>query len=276
MNMSQEDDPRFLDVPGGRLAYDVAGPEEAALVLLVAGMGDTSAAFRFLAPKLVDAGYRVARMDQRGHGRSSVPWDGYGSPATGEDMLALIGHLGKPATIVGHSNAAAAAIWAAAEAPDQVSGIALIGPFLQDGKLSPVLRLAEKVVTGSPLIWSRLYYPSLYKAAKPADFSDYLRAMRASLRDPGRMAALRGVATEQERCRARISELRCPVLIVMGTRDPDFPDAEVAARDGEALIGQHTRARLELIDGAGHYPHAELPQVTASAILPFLADAGRA
>ena len=181
-----------------------------------------------------------------------------------------------PATIVGHSNAAAAAIWAAAEAPDQVTGIALVGPFLLDGKLSPVLRLAEKVVTGSPLIWSRLYYPSLYKAARPDDFSDYLGAMRASLREPGRMAVLRGVATDQQRCRARIPELRCPVLIVMGTRDPDFPDAEVAARDGEALIGQHTRARLGLIDGAGHYPHAELPLVTASAILPFLADAGRA
>jgi len=276
MNSSQESDLQFLDVPGGRLAYDVAGPDEAALVLCVAGMGDTRAAFRFLAPKLVGAGYRVARMDQRGHGRSSVPWDGYGSPATGEDMLSLIRHLDRPATIIGHSNAAAAAIWAAAQEPDLVSGLILIGPFLRDGTLSPVLRLAEKIVTGSPLIWSRLYYPSLYKAIKPADFGQYLSTMRASLREPGRMAALRGVATEQERCRERVPELRCPVRIVMGTRDPDFPDAVAAAEDGKALIGQYTEASLELIDGAGHYPHAELPEVTASAILPFLAEVVRA
>ena len=274
MNNSQE--VQFLDVPGGRLAYDVTGPDDAALVLCVAGMGDTRAAFRFLAPKLVEAGYRVARMDQRGHGRSSVPWAGYGSPATGEDMLALIRHLGRPATIIGHSNAAAAAIWAAAQEPELVSGLALIGPFLQDGKLSPVMRLAEKIVTGSPLIWSRFYYPSLYKAAKPADFDEYLRTMRASLREPGRMAALPGVASEQERCRARLPELRCPVRIVMGTKDPDFPDAVVAAREGEALIGQYTEVSLELIDGAGHYPHAEVPELTASAILPFLADVVRA
>lgn len=109
-------------------------------------------------------------------------------------------------------------------------------------------------VTGSHLIWSRLYYPSLHRAARPADFSDYLEAMRASLREPGRMAALRGVAADQQRCQARIPELRCPVLIVMGTRAPDFRDVEVAARDGEALIGQHTEARLELIDGVGHLP----------------------
>jgi pimeloyl-ACP methyl ester carboxylesterase len=276
MNSSLDVEVRYLDVPGGRLAYDVSGPEDAALVLCVAGMGDTRAAFRFLAPNLVQAGYRVARMDQRGHGASSAPWAGYGSPATGDDMLALIRHLGRPATIIGHSNAAAAAIWAAAQEPELVSGLALVGPFLRDGKPSPILRLAERIVTGSPLLWTRFYYPSLYKAAKPADFHEYLQAMRASLHEPGRMAALRGVATEQERCRARVPELRCPVRIVMGTKDPDFPDAVAAAKDGEALIGQHTEVGLELIDGAGHYPHAELPEVTASAILPFLADVVRA
>src|SRR5665811_566087 len=155
---------QLLDVPGGRLAYDVTGPDDAALVLCVAGMGDVRAAFRFLAPKLVEAGYRVACMDQRGHGESSAPWAGYGSPATGEDMLALIRHLGGPATIIGHSNAAAAAIWAAAQEPGLVSGLALIGPFLQDAEPSPILRLAERIVTGSPLLWTRFYYPSLYKA----------------------------------------------------------------------------------------------------------------
>jgi len=267
-----ETDVQLLDVTGGRLAYDVSGADDGALVLCVAGMGDTRAAFRFLMPKLVGAGYRVVRMDQRGHGRSSVPWDSYGSPASGEDMLALIRHLGSPATIIGHSNAAAAAIWAAAQEPGRVSGIVLVDPFLQDAKVSPVLRLAERIVTGSPLLWTRFYYPSLYKAAKPADFDEYLRAMRVSLHETGRMAALRGAPTEQERCRARIPELRCPVRIVMGTKDPDFKDAVAEARTGEALIAPHTKVSLELIQGAGHYPHAELPAVTAMAILPFLAD----
>jgi len=271
MTSSQRDRVQFLAVPGGRLAYDVTGPDEGALVLCVAGMGDTRAAFRFLAPMLVEAGYRVARMDQRGHGQSSSPWASYGSPATGEDMLALIRHLGGPGTIIGHSNAAVAAIWAAAQAPELVGGLALVGPFMHDAPLSPLLRIAVKIVTSSPMLWSRFYYPSLYKAAKPADFDAYLRAMRAGLHEPGRMAALRGVATEQERCRARMPELCCPVRIVMGTKDPDFPEPVAAARDGEALIGRYTEVSLELVDGAGHYPHAELPAVTASAILPFLA-----
>lgn len=267
---------QFLDQPAGRLAYDIAGQDGAPLVLLVAGMSDTMAAFRLLQPLLLAAGHRVARMDQRGHGESSVPWAGYGSPATGDDMLALIRHLGGPATIVGHSNAAAAAIWAAAEEPALVNGIALIGPFLHDAKLNPLLKLAEKIVTHSPLIWSKAYYPSLYQAAKPADFADYTRAMHATLKQKGRMAATAGVAAEQERCRARISELRCPVRIVMGSKDPDFPDAVAEATSDEQLLRAHTAVSVELIDGAGHYPHAELPDATAAALLPFLTEVSHA
>ena len=138
--------------------------------------------------------------------------------------------------------------------------------------MSPILRLAERVVTSSPWIWSRLYYPHLYQGGKPADFQQYLATMRASLRQPGRMAALRGVATGQEQCRARVPELRCPVLIVMGTKDPDFPDPAAAARDGAAVIGRYTDVSLELIEGAGHYPHAELAEQSALAVLPFLAQ----
>src|SRR5664280_538675 len=34
---------QYLDVPGGRLAYNITGPHDLALVLCVAGMGDTRA-----------------------------------------------------------------------------------------------------------------------------------------------------------------------------------------------------------------------------------------
>jgi MMPL family len=55
----------YLDRPGGRIGYDVAGAGP--LVVLVPGMGDLRAAYRFLAPALRAAGYRVACTDLRGH-----------------------------------------------------------------------------------------------------------------------------------------------------------------------------------------------------------------
>src|SRR4029079_3233956 len=94
----------FLDVAGGRIAYDVTG--EGPPVVLSHGIGDRRQAYRFLAPKLAQAGYRVANADLRGHGESSMGW----SSVTGKaaitrtdiagDLLALIRHLGGPAGIV--------------------------------------------------------------------------------------------------------------------------------------------------------------------------------
>jgi pimeloyl-ACP methyl ester carboxylesterase len=272
MNSSQDSETQFLDVPGGRLAYDVSGPEDGPLVLCAPGMGDLRQAFRFTAPALVAAGYRVARLDQRGHGESSSGWATYGSPATGEDMLALVRHLGGPAAIIGHSSSAAAAVWAAAEEPALVSAIVLLGPFAQQSELSPMLRIAFAAVTSRAAIWSRVYYPTLYKAPKPADFAAYVRTLQSNLRERGRMAATRGAMGRQAECYGRVAELRCPVQIVMGTKDPDFPDPAADAEYARQLFGAHTETTVAMIDGAGHYPHAELPGDTASAVLPFLAD----
>jgi len=272
MNSSQISETQFLDLPGGRLAYDVSGPEGGPLVLCVPGMGDIRQVFRFTAPALAEAGYRVARMDQRGHGESSSGWAGYGSPATGEDMLALIRHLDGPAAIIGHSSSAAAAVWAAAEEPVLVSALVLLAPFARQRELSPVLRAALAVVTSRAAIWSRVYYPMLYKAPKPADFPTYLQALRANLREPGRMAATRGAPTRQAECFDRAGDVSCPVRIVMGTKDPDFPDPAAEGEYARQLIGANNETTLTMIDGAGHYPHAELPETTASAVLPFLAD----
>ncbi len=276
MNSSQLLTTEFLDVPGGRLAYDVSGPEGGPLVLCTPGMGDIRQVFRFTTPILSEVGYRVVRMDQRGHGESSSEWAGYGSPATGGDMLALIRHLGGPATIIGHSSSAAAAVWAAAEEPTLVSGLVLLGPFARQGELSPVIRLALAAVTSGAAIWSRVYYPTLYKAPKPADFPTYVRDLRANLREPGRMAATRGAPTRQGECYDRAAEVRCPVRIIMGSKDPDFPDPAADAAYAQGLFGTHTQATLTMIEGAGHYPHAELPQATASSVLGFLADVAHA
>jgi len=109
----------FVDIEGGRIAYDVTG--SGPLVVLSHGMGDRRQAYRFLAPKLAQAGYRVVNADLRGHGESSMGWKSVtGKEAISRtdvagDLLALIRHLGGPAVIVGHSISGGAATIAAAD-----------------------------------------------------------------------------------------------------------------------------------------------------------------
>jgi pimeloyl-ACP methyl ester carboxylesterase len=122
----------FLDAPGGRIAYDVNG--SGPLVVLSHGIGDRRQAYRFLAPMLAQAGYRVANADLRGHGESSMGWASITRTDVAGDLLALIGHLGGPAVIVGHSLSGGAATIAAATRPEQVSGIVEINPFTRKPK----------------------------------------------------------------------------------------------------------------------------------------------
>ncbi len=263
----------FLSVSEGRLAYDDtggAGP----LVLAVPGMGDVRAVYRFLTPALVAAGYRVVTMDVRGHGESSVGWSDHSAAAVGADILALLRHLDAgPARLLGGSMAAAAALWVAAEAPERVAGLVLLGPFARDVPQSLLQRLAgglmTRIVGTFPGAWAR-WYARLYPTSPPADLDDYRRALTANLREPGRAAALQAMLTASKAdCWARSGEVSAPTLVVMGTKDPDFSDPAAEAE----LVAQRLGGRVLLVEGAGHYPHAELPEVLAPQLLDFFAEA---
>jgi pimeloyl-ACP methyl ester carboxylesterase len=89
------------------------------------------------------------------------------------------------------------------------------------------------------------------------------------LRQPGRLAALRGMlASDHAEDEARIDRVEAPALVVMGTRDPDFPDPRAEAE----LVAARLGGEVVLVDGAGHYPQAERPERTAEAIIAFLAE----
>lgn len=262
---------QLLDVREGRLAYDQRG--EGPLLVCLPGMGDLRQSYRFLAPLLAAAGYRVATMDLRGLGESSSEWPSYSEQAVGDDLLQLVRHLGGPAVVVAHSFSPGAAIYAAAQSPNDVSATVLLAPWAHAPTLRGIKWRIARWVMGSPMLWGA-FYKSLYPGPKPADFRAYLRRLRRNLREPGRAAALirMGQADAKDARNAR-DEMKQPALIVMGARDPDFADPEAEA---EAMRGSltATNAEMAMVPRAGHYPHAQFPEQTASAILAFLQEVG--
>jgi len=268
----------FLDRSEGRIAYTDEGTGP--LVVMVPGLGDLKEEYRFLAPRLVAAGFRAVTMDIRGHGESSTGWSDHTSSALGSDVVALVRHLNAgPATVIGTSMGAGAAAWAAAEAPDAVSGLVLIGPFVREVPMARWKKVLFKAIAHTafvgpwaPSAWG-MYYASLYPTAQPADFDEYRARLVANLKEPGRMGALQAMlAASKADVEARLGEIRSPALVLMGTKDPDFDDPAVEAETVARLL----KGRPLMIDGAGHYPHAEMPERTAPAILDFLARAPEA
>src|ERR1700691_2248877 len=111
----------YVDVAGGLIAYEVVG--HGPLVVLSPGMADTRSTYRFLAPLIANAGYRVASVDLRGHGESSADWGSYSHADTAGDLIEVVRKLGGRAVIVGQSFSGGAATIAAVTNADLVSAI---------------------------------------------------------------------------------------------------------------------------------------------------------
>ena len=276
----------YVDLDGGRIAYDVTG--SGPLVVLSHGMGDRRQAYRFLAPKLAQAGYRVVSADLRGHGESSMDWKSVtGKEAISRtdvagDLLGLIRHLGGPAIIVGHSISGGAATIAAAEQPDLVSGIVELNPFTKTQKVKVgdlvrirryrqgLSRLAGLQLFHSLRFWLR--YLDVAYPTKPADYAEYMAALAAKLREPGRMAEFMktGKSTPAD-AGAQLPNITVPALVIMGTLDPDFADPR-AEGDAIAAAMPSGLGTVAMVEGAGHYPHAQSPDQVAALIVPFLKE----
>lgn len=227
---------------GSQISVQVTG--SGPLVLCVPGMGETRASFRHLFQDLSSAGRTAAGMDLRGHGNSSTQFDNYDDVAAAGDILAVIDALGgRPAVVVGNSMGAAAAVLAAAQCPEAVSHLVLIGPFVRDHS-SAATRLLMRLALSRPWghgIWSK-YYKSLFGAKTPTDHQQHVSETLARLRALDRWRAFQKTA-----------------------RTSHAP-AEAA------LVARALRGRYQMVPGAGHYPMGEQSEVVLAAITSFLAE----
>ena len=263
----------LLPRPEGRIAYTVTG--SGPLVVAVPGMGDLRSTYRDLVPPLVEAGYRVAVMDLRGHGDSDTTFRTHGDVATGQDLLALVEHLGGPAVLVGNSMGAGAAAWAAAEAPGAVAGLVLLGPFLRDpaagAAKAAASRLLYRVALARPwgaATWAG-FYSTLTTGRRAPWHAEHVAAIRASMREPGRLRSFRDLALALTHApvEARLPEVHAPAVAFMGSVDPDFADQGSELAWIQEAVGAHGH----LVPDVGHYPQHQAPDVVAPATLAFLA-----
>ncbi len=257
----------FLDRGDGRVAYDLTG--DGPTVVCLPGMGELRSSYRHTRPALVAAGFRVATMDLRGHGDSDATFTEYDDVAAGQDALSLVEEIGGPAVLVGNSMSAGAAVWAAAEQPDAVNGLVLIGPFVRNVPMNPVLGWVFRVAMSGP--WARrvwlAYLPKLSPGQRPEDYQAHLDEISASLRRPGHAKAFTATTrTSHTPAEARLGHVTVPTLVIMGTRDPDFPDPAAEARH----IADRVNGEVLMVDGAGHYPHADSAETVNPALVTFV------
>ena len=146
----------------------------------------------------------------------------------------------------------------------------LLGPFVREVPTKWWQKAAFGVMLSPPWgrsAWVGYYRKNLYPGSPPPDHAEYVGSLDANLREPGRFASFRAITTSSHaESGRRLTEVTCPVTVVMGTADPDFPDPQVEAREVAELLD----AELVWSEGSGHYPQAETPDLVVGAIIDLV------
>jgi pimeloyl-ACP methyl ester carboxylesterase len=235
-------------------------------LLLLHGYTDSSRSWSLLAPHL--SRYRLIIPDQRGHGGSDAPDCCYGPSQFADDARLFLNALGiQRAAVAGHSLGSMVAISLAADHPDRVSKVVLIGSTA----LVPVKRgdwLYDNVAAlKAPLDPSSQFMRDWHPANQPTrvdpDFAE--AAMAELLRIP--LHVWRGVMRELALLPVgrHAADVKAPVLVLSGGKDSLFP-----AEHHASLLAAFPRAEAHVFPHLGHNPNWERPSAVGALMMRFL------
>jgi pimeloyl-ACP methyl ester carboxylesterase len=257
-----------IDLGDVTIHYEVHGPGEGTPIVLLHGLGSSSADWGFQVPILV-ARHRVLVPDLRGHGHSSRPRGRLTVAAMARDVAVLLTALGAtPAHVVGLSLGGCVALVLALDYPAHVRSLTLVNAFARPTAAGPrgALRMFTRLglLACAPMTVVAAHVASgLFPRADQREL--YLAAV-ASLAGGRRrtyVAALRALAGFD--VRRRLGELRCPTLVIAGARDRTVPLA--AKRRLHRLI---PGAELLVVDDSGHATPYDQAERFNAALLAFI------
>jgi non-heme chloroperoxidase len=264
---------RHVELPDGAIINTITvgtGPT----IVCVHGLTASRHDWGPMAPLLVQAGYRLLAVDQRGHGDSTAGAKGYGSTQLGHDLAFVLGALDVQAVaLMGHSMGGMAAMSYAVDYEED---------FRRRIETLILLATAGSLKTARHSLGLRLGGIGIPEAIRPP--KERLR-VAAGLSAFGAHPSLHMIdeaIRSFENCsedvrRAATSELRghdvldrlhsvvAPALVIGGTRDQlirPFEVRELAA----ALDG----TELAMLDGAGHMLIWERHRDIVDRIVDFL------
>ena len=241
-------------VPGEvalHLEVEGAGP----LVVLAHGFGGSARNWRAQLRALRDR-VRVAAFDVRGHARSEAPDDpgAYAAERFAADFGRVLDHLGERSAVVGGlSMGAGIALRFALAEPERVRGLVLAafppGATGADGRQRGWAHAFADAIERDGLEAAGARFAWGPESGLDAEAARFVRMGFLEHRPHAIAHTLRGLLAVQpsaEELAPALARLGVPALVVVGGAD------RVSLRSSQALARALPRARLEVIEGAGH------------------------
>ena len=264
---------RYADVNGVNLYYETHGAADATpLILLHGGLG-SGEMFGPILPTLA-ATHRVIAVDLQGHGRTADIDRPLDIRLMGDDIAALIDHLGLGrADVMGYSLGGGVALQTAARHPEVVHRLVIVSAHAWRTAIDPAMLEQQGQLSSAAAEFMKdtpMYQLYQRVAPRPGDFGRLLDKIG------------QGLATDFD-YREEIAGLQVPTLIAAADADMAPPSHYVEVfklldgglRDGGWMgegrpKGGHA---LAIIPNATHYNVFTSP-VLAAAALAFLDEGG--
>ncbi|HZN17940.1 MAG TPA: alpha/beta hydrolase [Micromonosporaceae bacterium] len=216
------------------------------------------------------AGYRVARWDRRGYGRSPRPTVPFSSV---EDLATVVRAVSDaPATLVGCSYGGFLSVHCALDHPELVAALVLVGPVISGLPLSEHfdtrggrgIPAFDAPVAEQIAYWSGTdpWFVAPASTAARQRLHELLHANPHNLRLP-----LELERRPQLSVLPRLGEVAVPTLVIAG--EHDIPDVHAHCGAIEAAV---PGARRVVLPGSGHLPQLEVPDAFNRVVLGFLAE----
>ncbi|GAC1551321.1 MAG: alpha/beta hydrolase [Herpetosiphon sp.] len=255
----------YARVNGLKMYYEVHGTGEP-LVLLHGGLMTIEVIRTLLGALAVSR--QVIAVELEGHGRTEDLERPLSFEQMGDDVAALVTHLGRtPISVMGYSLGGSTALRMAIQHPEVVKKLVLVAtPFCRDGWYPQVLvDMGQMSAASAPFLQEAPLYKSYAKVApRPERFPVLLDKIGELLRQPYDWST-------------EVAGLTMPTMVVFGDADAIPPTH--AARFFELLGGGREDAgwegrrmpiaRLAILPATTHYNIDVSPALVAS-VLPFL------
>lgn len=255
----------FAKLPDSQLHYELAGPEDAPVLLFSNSLGTTLHMWDAQLPDFTKH-FRVLRFDTRGHGESSVTPGPFTIEQLSNDVLHLLDFLHlEQVSLCGLSMGGMTGMFLGAHSPTRFHRIVLcntaakIGtPEVWNARIEAVQKSGMNSVASAVI--ERWFTPS-FRAAHAGTTSTML-SMLENANPAGYVANC--AAVRDFDFRDRLSELRVPALVVSGTHDP-----VTTPSDGRFLV-QHIPTAQFVEIPAAHISNIEAQVEFNREVLSFL------
>ncbi len=249
------------------LAHTILGDRSLPMLVMSSSLGTTRSMWE--PQHALQSQYCLLLYDHRGHGASPAPDGPYSIDELGEDVIALLDHLGvETASFCGLSLGGMVGLWLASQHPQRIDRLIVMCAL---ARLEPVSRYSERALAvragGLESIAAGVvshWFTPAFAGRQPATvrrFADELAGMPAE----GYASCCDAIVACD--LRDRIRRIDAPTLLIAGADDA------IVRPSAAVLFGASFRdAIVAVVPDAAHLVNVEQPDIVSRLVLEHLAE----